>query len=249
MKKKLGSLLLTLCMLLALLPTSVLAADPADPAVTITEAGGTVHGYATVSDAFAAVGSYPNSTVKLMQDIAVTSQVTVASGTFTLDLNGMTWSNTATGETSPETNCTLSLGAATEVVITDTSAAKTGTMDCSLTYGCAVCSNGKLTVKAGTFNGGGVTIGDGGSGWVQGGQFDEIYYCGAVFGAISGGTFTSVRVYQGVSNITELLAPGYGYWDNAKSAWWGHTYADLNAYQGEKFVSEAGPFPNNRPAD
>ena len=35
MKKKLGSLLLTLCMLLALLPTSVLAADPANPAVTI----------------------------------------------------------------------------------------------------------------------------------------------------------------------------------------------------------------------
>ena len=93
MKKKLGSLLLTLCMLLALLPTSVLAADPADSAVTITEAGGTVHGYATVSEAFAAVGSYPNSTVKLMQNIAVTSQVTVASGTFTLDLNGKTWRN------------------------------------------------------------------------------------------------------------------------------------------------------------
>jgi len=61
----------------------------------VTASNGIIKKYPTLETAITAAKSKPGSTVKLLADATTASKVEVTSGTFTIDLNGKTWTSNA----------------------------------------------------------------------------------------------------------------------------------------------------------
>ena len=89
MKKRILSLLLAVVLCLSLLPTAALAEEGTGVVAEVT-IDGEVRSYATLQEAFDAVGSSIDSVIKLLADITLENGLTIRGGVFTLDLNGKT---------------------------------------------------------------------------------------------------------------------------------------------------------------
>ena len=96
MKRKLLSILLTLCLAFSLLPTAALADEAGGGSAAegeqtnyVAQIGST--GYASLADAIAAAKD--GNTVKLLDNVDLTETLIIKDKTITLDLNGKTISN------------------------------------------------------------------------------------------------------------------------------------------------------------
>ena len=89
MKRKLLSVLLTLCLAFSLLPTAALADGEGTQTNDVAQIGST--GYASLADAIAAAKD--GNTVKLLDNVDLTETLIIKDKTITLDLNGKTISN------------------------------------------------------------------------------------------------------------------------------------------------------------
>ena len=95
--------------------------------------------YTTLVAAITAAAAAENSTVQLLNDVTTTETIRVASGTFTLDLNGKTWNGTAAD--------TLQVDSGGNVTVTSTNGV--GTITCSQNNAICVDHGATVHVKSG----------------------------------------------------------------------------------------------------
>ena len=95
--------------------------------------------YTTLAAAITAAAAAENSTVQLLNDVTTTGTIRVASGTFTLDLNGKTWNGTA--------DDTLQVDSGGNVTVTSTNGV--GTITCSQNNAICVGHGATVHVKSG----------------------------------------------------------------------------------------------------
>ena len=143
MKRKLLSILLTLCLAFSLLPTAALADGEGTQTNDVAQIGSTK--YATLADAIAAAED--GNTVKLLADVIQNTMLTIDKN-ITLDLNGKKIYNTE--DIWNETKQTYELiNVEAEVTITGNGSIEAKENDC---YTINV-KNGNLTIENGTFVG------------------------------------------------------------------------------------------------
>ena len=183
MKRKLLSILLTLCLAFSLLPTAALAEGEGTQTNDVAQIGST--GYESLAAAIEAAKS--GNTVKLLRD---TKENVTIDKAMTLDLNGHTL-NGGTEKGKPALTIT-----ARTVTIKDSSEAQTGTImredtaensGVSSHYVIDIQGNGWLTFESGTVKNGSGAGGTKGASLVRVGDDSVKKYPGLV---INGGTFT-----------------------------------------------------------
>jgi len=157
MKKRLFSLLLTLVMVVGIIPGFALTVGAAAslvmgetytvgmaaPAASVT-VGGVTTGYTDLAEAIEAAMASEGSTLKLEQDIttAASSPVKIPSGSFTVDLNGKTWTFAGEG---------LHIRETADIILIDSSSDGTGKLlgheEFSTVY---LYDTAKLEIRSGT---------------------------------------------------------------------------------------------------
>lgn len=229
MKRKLLSVLLTLCLAFSLLPTAALAEEG--------EASGNVakigeQGYATLAEAIAAAND--GQTVKMLNNTKVTQEIYFSGKTITLDLNG----KIITGQFEDYYSVIEAQGTAATLIVEDTSAGKTGTIH-SNHYGLTARDDGNITVNSGTIIGddsaalsGNNTTGNMNftvnGGTLTAGKGPAIYQSGQCNLTITGGTLNGgislrmgqVNISGGTINATasSIDSPAE-YYDYSGNAW------------------------------
>lgn len=204
---------------------------------SVTDSNNNTINYPSLEIAIIAAKSKPDSTVKLLENTTTASTVEVGSGTFTIDLNGMTWTSTVSAG-----DVALHLTYGSHVTLKDSASGGTFTsagyatirvMDAPLTiengiYKNTTVSSGMptsvlfanswyetVTIKGGNF------INNDSHGYtaclqqarvsISGGTFSgqSVYFeqCSNV--SLTGGTYDNIYVYD--SSVSTLLASGYGF--------------------------------------
>ena len=199
MKRKLLSVLLTLCLAFSLLPTAAMAEGEGGQTKDVAQTNGT--GYETLQAAIDAAAK--KATVTLLANTK--ENVTISTYGVTLDLNGFTL-NGSTGKREPALTVNN-----TRVTIMDSSEAQTGTImredtaensDVSSHYVIDVQGkNGFLLFKSGTVTNGSGAGGTNGASLVRIGTDDQPTWKPQL--TIEGGTFTQ-------DNFIVLKVGGYG---------------------------------------
>lgn len=201
--------------------------------------GGVATEYATLEEAIAAAETMNGSIVKLLTDVTTEKTVEVNKGTFTIDLNGKTWTSNVPGYnaalllqglsnvTLKGTNggtFTISGGGQTIFAMWAPVTIEGGTYECTGTGDVLYLVSGgkKVIINGGVFKG--VTrINDCTDVTISGGTFQgrtNFVTCKDV--AISGGTFAELTtfVHEGfISTVGGLLAGGYAYRNKGDSTW------------------------------
>lgn len=138
MRKKLLSIVLTLCMVLTLLPTVAIPASAAN--ISVTDENSFINALSSVAD---------GGVVQLANDISLTKDGSYKPGiiitnnnSFTLDLNGHKLAKTGNYGA-------FSLQGSSELTIDDTSAGKTGEISSTVTAPTIEVTTSALTVKEG----------------------------------------------------------------------------------------------------
>lgn len=190
MKKRILSLLLAVVLCLSLLPTAALAEEGTGAVAEVTM-NGAVSSYATLQEAFNAVGNCTESSiasVKLLADITLESGLTIRGGVFTLDLNGKT-----VNYRDVDANAVSMTGGT--VTLTDHGTGN-GTI------------GQKFVVNGGTLN---VTGGNIAGSLVLGNPAGKI--------SLSGGSFDSIQIdtpAEEKRGLADLLAEGYAFQKNGE---------------------------------
>lgn len=236
MKRKLLSVLLTLCLAFSLLPTAALADGEGTQTNDVAQIGGT--GYASLADAIAAAKD--GNTVKLLDNVDLTETLIIKDKTITLDLNGKTISNsTNIWDENKYTWSLISVRDNGNLTIDDTAGGgtlKAKENDCFAldvyAYDTKNVENTKLTINAGNYVGnisavyaftGKVTI-NGGHFSIQQKEsgsdpyrltlncFDNSYKAGRAGFTVNGGTFVKFDPSDSASENphANFLAEGYG---------------------------------------
>ena len=230
MKRKLLSILLTLCLAFSLLPTAALADGEGTQTNDVAQIGST--GYATLAEAIAAAND--GQTVKMLNNTKVTQEIYFSGKTITLDLNG----KIITGQFEDYYSVIEAQGTAATLIVEDTSAGKTGTIH-SNHYGLTARDDGNITVNSGTIIGddsaalsGNNTTGNMNftvnGGTLTAGKGPAIYQSGQCNLTITGGTLNGgislrmgqVNISGGTINATasSIDSPAE-YYDYSGNAW------------------------------
>lgn len=223
---------------------------------TVEDANGT-EGYDSLQAAIEAAQLSENSKVVLQNDYEATCPVVISAGSFTLDLNGCSWTESTTEEWTAAAGWNVSdsllytYGGA--VIVKDESASKSGAIYAkSHTAITASQYSGidrglNLTIESGTFSFEGLngapssysalSVGNGGNVTVKGGVFRSYgYACSVSKGAnvaLQGGSFEVINggwlsaLNMDSGNIADLLTVGYGYKND--SGWVTYTGSQTTA--------------------
>lgn len=228
------------------------SAETLDPEASVTDSNNAVIYYNTLEEAITAAQGMSGSTVKLLADATTASTVEISSGTFTIDLNGKTW--TCTGG--------LYLQYGSNITLKDSAGSGIMTRASSITI---FVKNAILTIESGTYKNtsyqpfGGIptsvlfaNCGGAGSVTIQGGSFKSndpigrVAYFQQASVDISGGAFSDNSVFfescQSVdlsggsyddisvtgSNVAALLSSSYGYKYVSGGTWVNNTSDSLS---------------------
>ena len=199
----------------------------------VTASNGITFKYPTLETAITAAKSKPGSTVKLLDNATTTSMVTVGSGTFTIDLNGKTWTSNAVGTA----GVSIQLGSHVTFKDSDSGGKYVSSADYvifinnadvtiengiyeststggNVVFDASISSDYTLTIKEGTFINDGtgyLLVQNRMKTFISGGTFDRGTACFSNSQSVSftGGSFDSIACVSG--NVGTLLASGYGY--------------------------------------
>ena len=232
----------------------------------VTDSNSITSKYPTLEAAITFAKGKPGSTVKLLADANTASSVDVSSGTFTIDLNGHTWTSTASNSALNiinGSNVTLMDSATGGKVTTSTAQLTIRTSDANLIIKSGIYENENSSWTSyvlGAYSSGNITI-EGGTiqtskskmylvylqsvnAVISGGNFIGSVTCfdGCNSIALSGGEYKSITT-NNTSKVSNLLASGYGFKNKSDDTWVNNLgrdadlYNDLNNYSLTKPVT------------
>ena len=148
---KLTSWLLTLAMLMTFIPSFTFTAFAADGNVaSVTTADGATSYHTDINDAIRAAQNSEGSTLKLLNNIDTNTEVTIDSGSFTIDLNGKTW----------ESSSSVYIQSNANITITDSTTTGEGTLYGTNSSGATILlfDTAVLNLVGGTLRGAGYVV-------------------------------------------------------------------------------------------